>query len=557
MRRTLALTTTVLALGALAGPAVAHNSGLPAAPLDSRNLEFHNNVPTAVGNSMAPFERRQSDGSLRRYLVVANVGNGFDIVDITDPHEPTTVGRYLLGGPTSDPQNALLNSSLGNNWHAWVDVNPRRNIVVLSVEKMQAAAGGTITLRHEGRIGGVTFVDITDVTNPVHISDFWHSDLNSGPHTVRMIGDNCVYTSLNTVIINYTNALAPTHTFSPSFQGHEFYEDPNIPHRAYMGLTGGGAGFRIIDTTDCLKPTTIVQKNDPSITAAHEVYPAPDSSYVGIADFTSGQVDLECPGGGIHFYDISGKYVAGASLTSPRKMGVYYAPFNGAGQTVHVTGETEANYASCTMHSWQMQLERQIALGGLYAGGTWVLDPSHATLPGGLYTEWQEPAAVPPVQNPPAPRKTTWGNTLANNRDALDYVNATQWWPFESDSATEDLTKQVFVNGWARGLDTYTFTGTLPKKLSRLAVNASAAGGVVTGVLDRYAILTFTGFANKPLAGKELTVSAGGTSVTVTTGADGSFSADLGLAAGSHAVTVTWAGDDLFATNSAAKTVTA
>ena len=198
------------------------------------------------------------------------------------------------------------------------------------------------------------------------------------------------------------------------------------------------------------------------------------------------------------------------------------------------------------MHSWQSQTERMVGLVGMYQGGTWVLDFSSATQPGGAYTEWDANAA--------GRGKTTWGNTLGHNRDATDYVNATQWLPFDLANPADE--RMVFTNGSVRGLDTYDYTGTLPKKMSRLNVNASAPGGVISGKLDRYAVLTYQGWVNKPLAEKTVDVTAGGTTVQVTTAADGSFSANLGLGAGSHQVTVSWAGDDRFAAESRTGTVT-
>ncbi|HEV3474561.1 MAG TPA: carboxypeptidase-like regulatory domain-containing protein, partial [Actinomycetota bacterium] len=51
------------------------------------------------------------------------------------------------------------------------------------------------------------------------------------------------------------------------------------------------------------------------------------------------------------------------------------------------------------------------------------------------------------------------------------------------------------------------------------------------------------GWVNKPLAGKTLQITAGGTTVEATTGADGSFSAPTGLLPGTYEVTVTWPGD--------------
>jgi hypothetical protein len=79
----------------------------------------------------------------------------------------------------------------------------------------------------------------------------------------------------------------------------------------------------------------------------------------------------------------------------------------------------------------------------------------------------------------------------------------------------------------------------------------------VSGVLDRYAVLTDEGWVNKPLAGKTVEIRAGGTTVTATTADDGSFSASLGLSSGSHQVTVTWAGDEEFEVSSLTRQVTA
>jgi len=544
MRRTIALAAAVTALGVMGLPADAHNSGLPPVPLANLNLTHHNNVPNLVGNSMAFFERKEADGTLRRYVVGATHGNGFDIIDITDPHEPVTRGRYLQGDGTGP--STVQNSSLGVNWHAWVDVNPRRNIVAVSVEDIPFV-GPTGTVRHGGGFG-IQLVDISDVANPVPLGK---CDGISGPHTIRMIGDRYIYTSLNTYFIDYANPMDPICQSRFDRRLHEAYEDPNHPNRTYVGTAQAGVA-QVWDTSDPWNPQTIGEIRDPgSFYAAHEVYPSPDSSYVGVADFTSdAQTQTECPGGAITFYDISGKYIPGASLSEPREMGSYWAPFEGAGVTVPVppagtNNPKQVNYGSCTIHSWQMNLEREIALGGLYMGGTWVIDPTAATPAGAGEYDGRR-------------GKTTWGKTIGYNRDALDYVNATQWYPFDTNDP--ELEKQVFVMGSERGLDIYTYTGTSwPKKMARLRMDATGgpagAGGLITGKLDRYAVLTYEGYKNFPLAGKTLDVSAGGSTVTVTTDADGSFSADLGLAAGVYQVTATWTGDDVYRGETTTRTV--
>lgn len=519
VRRQLTVAVALCAVvGLLAGSAAqAHNEGIPSVPLSQTNITHVQNIPNLSGNALDFFERKLDDGTRKRYAVAATQGNGFDILDVTEPAHPTTVGRYV--GP-------------GTNYHAWVTVNPRRNIVALTIEDPGGRA-----LRHSGA-AGIQFVDISDVTNPVELG---RVDGVGGPHTVRMIGDNHAYTSLDTWIVDYTDPMEPQARRAPEIQGHEFYEDPNHPGRGYAGMATSVGSFGIMDLTDPANPTVPHQFPDLKISAAHEVFPAPDSSFVGVADFRTGLFETACPGGGIHFYDISGKYEPGASLSNPKKMGTWFAPFTGASSD---PTSTQPNYASCTMHSWQMHPERMLALGGLYAGGTWVFDPSSPTAAGGAYTEFDGGARG----------ETTWGNTLANVRDAADFVNATQWLPFDLED--EDDERLIFTNGWERGVDVYRYEGDLPKKLSRLQVSATADGGTVTGTLDRYAVLTYEGWKNLPLAGETIQVSVGGQTVQAVTDADGSFSASLALPDGTHTVTAGWEGDDRFAENEVTTAVT-
>lgn len=508
-------------VAALAAPAAAQGiAGPPAVPVDAKNMEHVANAPNLVGNNLAFFERLEGE-SVKRYVVAASHVNGFDIVDITDPAAPVTVGRY--GNPTS---------LAGVNYHPWLDVNPRRNIVAVSIEE----PGVNST---HGVSNGIEFVDISDVTAPTFLGAV--SGLG-GPHTIRMIGDNHVYTTLPTFIIDYTDPANPKNL--GEFQcGHEFFEDPNNPGRTYAGFCGSSR-WGILDTTDPAHPKIINEERDLDVAFAHEVYPAPDSSVVAVADFRQGIFHTQCPGGGIHFYDISGKYIAGASPTAPKKLGAWFPPFNGHGLA---PDSTNPNWASCTMHAFQWQPERSLVVAGPYSAGSWVMDPNEATKPtGGLYEEWngQPGRGLGP---------TTWGNTTGNFLAEGDYVNASQWFPFEA--ADPEAERYVFTNGFARGLDVLKYTGPMPAKVALLEVDGQANGGAVSGVLERPAILTHEGWVNKPLAGQELTVTVNGTTTTVTTGSDGSFSANLGLPAGAHEVTVAWAGDDTYQAASTTRVV--
>ena len=536
MRRALALAGTMAMMAAVGGPAGAHNEGIPSVPLDRQNLTHIQNIPNVSGNALDFFARRQADGTVKHYAVVAHMGWGFDILEVDDPGHPKVVGRYT-GPDTANPANTL-NYGYGVNVHPWVSVNPRRNIVALTIEDQPVRGAAP---RHNLVGVGIQFVDISDVTNPKPLGQVTPVD---GPHTVRMIGDTCAYTSLNTWIVDYTDPQNPTaQRKGGQFEGHEFWEDANRPGLVYFGRAGT-FGFGVLDVENCRDPKIVgTLFGDPSVSggASHEVYPAPDSSFVGVADFKSGQSTVACPGGGIHFYDVSGRYVQGASQQAPRKMGQWFAPFSGVSSN---PSATQPNYASCTMHSWQPQPERTMGVVGLYAGGTWVLDFSAPTQAGGAYTEFDGGDRG----------KTTWANTTGNVRDALDYVNAAQWLPF--DLANPQHERYIFVNGSERGLDVYRYDGPLPKKMSRLTVEGSAPAGVLTGKLERYAMLGPDGWRNTPLGGRTVTISVNGVETTARTADDGGFAADLELSAGSHQVTVTWAGDAIFRQETVTRTVT-
>jgi hypothetical protein len=166
---------------------------------------------------------------------------------------------------------------------------------------------------------------------------------------------------------------------------------------------------------------------------------------------------------------------------------------------------------------------------GWYSMGAWVTDMEGKTNDTGPYAEWKG------THSNGGP--TTWGNTQGNILLEGDEVWSTKWTRFDDPK----FDRYAFNSGLSRGFDVLRYTGGLPKKIARMSVNAAATGGAVSGKLDRFAVWTYQGWVNKPLAGKTVTVSKpGGPSATVTTGDDGSFSANLGLPIGTHTVTASW-----------------
>jgi len=519
MRRSLLAAVTALGLtaavigpaGAIPGPGVISN----------KNMEWTFNMPQAVGSDIEFLEMKQADGSLKRYAITGSMGNGFNIYDITLVNE-TVGGTAVLTGTFVDP---------GVNWQGDVQVNPKRKLVVLATE----SPGATVS---HGVGSGLVFVDVSNPSLPTQVGQI---TLSGPAHNSTIINDQYVYTTSPVRIIDYTNPAAPVDKgpIGGMCNGHDITVDPNRPNIIYNACASNQT--QIWDVSNPLTPTRLATIQDTRIQIAHQADPNLDSSLLFITDERGGGTgNTTMPGGGVHVYDISGKYKPGASINNPIKVGAWFAPFYG------LTGNDTAGgpWGNNTAHNMTFQAERNLLSIGWYTGGSFVADMEGPTLAsGGVYTNEYKGT------NHGGP--TTWGNTMGNILLEGDEVWSTKWTRFD-DPAYDRL---LYTNGLTRA-DVLRYNGPMPKKHARLNVSDTAAGGVVSGKLDRYAVWTFNGWENRPLAGKTVTITVGDKTTQATTGADGSFSATLALAAGTHNVTVTWDGDSAYRQASLTQTVT-
>lgn len=514
---------TALAIGAGSAQAVIPGAGV----ISKKNIEWRWNNPQLVGSDIEFFERKLADGTLKRYAIPGAIGHGFQIVDITDPARPLPAGAFV------DP---------GANYQGDTQVNPRRNIAVIATDGAPAA-----TVGHGGVAAGATIVDISNVQSPTLLSTVRNI---GGAHNTTIVDDRYIYTALPTRIIDYSDPRSPQ--LLPANRasficGHDLTVDPNNPDRLYSACSSGNR-WQIVDIADPANPTLIADVRDTSISIPHQADPAPDSSFVVVTDERGGGVTNEmAPGGGAHIYDISGKYIPGASETNPKKMGLYFAPFNG----VSANGDQAGAWGNVTMHVMTFQAERFLLSTAWYSMGSWVADmqdPTNEAANGQLYDEWDGNQFA-------GNNGTTWGNTQGNLILEGDDTWSTKWTRFDDPV----FDRYLFTNGLTRGMDTLFYTGALPKKVARLAVDPEATDGALRGKLDRYAVWTYEGWVNKPLAGKAVALTVDGQSAgTATTAADGSFELNVpGLRAGEHEVTARWAGDGTYQPAEATETVTA
>jgi hypothetical protein len=519
MLRRLALTAAATALlVAVVNPAGAVIPGVGV--ISKKNMEWVFNWPAAVGSDIEFLEKKLEDGSLKRYAIIGSMGNGFNVIDITNPALPVLTGVFV------DP---------GLNWQGDIQVNPKRNLVVLATQ----SPGATVS---HGASDGLAFVDVSDPSRPTLLGVV--NGLGGAAHNSTIIDDRYIYTTGAARMVDYQDPRNPVEIgqIPGMCAGHDITVDPNRPI-AYNACAN--ANTEIWNVADARNPVKIATITDSRISIAHQADPSPDSSLLFITDERGGGLtNVNAPGGGIHVYDISGKYIPGASLQTPRKLGGYWPPFNG----VAASSTSSGVWGNLTAHNMTFQAERWLLSIGWYTMGSWVTDLQYPTNDTGPYQEWKGTHAS---NGGP----TTWGNTQGNILLEGDEVWSAKWTRFDDPL----FDRYVFNSGITRGFDVLRYTGAMPQKVARLTVNGAATDGAVTGVLDRYAVWTYEGWVNKPLAGKTLSVSVdGGPKATVVTGADGSFSADLGLGAGSHEVTVTWTdASGTYQTARVTKTVTA
>lgn len=504
MRRVLITAIAGAMLAALAIPA---GAVIPAAgAISKKNMEWVWNNPQAVGSDIEFFEQLQDDGSVKRYAITGSMGNGFNIYDITDPTLPLIAGSFV------DP---------GLNWQGDIQVNPRREIAVLAT---QGAIGRTLSHGDAGG-DGLAFVDISDPTMPTLLGTA--DGLGGAAHNSTIIDDEIIYTTGAARMVDYSDPTNPievggimdAESGQAMCSGHDITVDPNRTHIIYNAC--GSRATQIWDVSDPRSPSLISVIPNSVQNIAHQADPNLDSSLLFVTNEYGGGLGTgPTPGGGVSVFDISGKYVEGASLENPVEIGYWVAPFYG------LTGDSSqgGQWGNMTAHNMTFQAERNLLSIGWYTEGSFVADMSGPTVEDGLYDEYKGNQYG---------GKTTWGNTTGNFLPEGAETWSTKWTRF--DDALYDT--YLFTNDITRGMDVFEYTGPMPLKQARLTVDGAA--GVVSGVLDRYAVWTHEGWINKPLAGQTLTVEGSdGSSTTVTTGDDGSFSVDLGVT--DIDVTVTW-----------------
>jgi hypothetical protein len=353
------------------------------------------------------------------------------VVDVTDPAHPVVLGVYDSPGWQNDIQVEGGLAILAN------DQPPDPNFP---------------TCLNCGTFEGIELVNVANPTLPLRIVDL---ATDGGAHNTTLI-ESTAYVSNPSrdaldvvdvsdpaapeVLVRYTvegnceGSPYPCRVISrgdPDFSPHDVtaLTMPDRGHRLYVGAI---AASYILDANDPFKVRVVakIPNGDPAagydhIEISHQADPSPDGRLLVISDERGGGLDVGCPGGGLHVYDIRAE-------ANPRKLGVYFADTLGGG--------------NCTAHNFRFLPDRDVLAVGWYTGGTWLVDMTGPPGDGEL-----DNSDVNPGQ------RTTWGRTLG-----FAIMPGADTWASKSPGVRRDGRLFIYTDDMTRGMDVFEYVGPLP-----------------------------------------------------------------------------------------------
>jgi hypothetical protein len=455
-------TALALALVAPAAPALAHGQeGVDKVVMKdvvepqtqggiAQNMEFVKNVryPKLPGGTLdAVLGSRPQAGSDiefgriagRDYAFAGTLRNGLQIVDITDPANATPVTVYDCKISQGDVQvfaqgDRVLATYTADGSFGAAGVASRcgQDLIALGVPLVNSSAGTVL-------------VDITDPAAPTTVG---FAPVARGSHnmTVHPSGDY-LYNSNSDLITSTEPAIAIFDIRNPAqprlVQNFRIPFQPTSLGSESHDITFNGGGTRaysaalsqhlILNTEDPENPKIISQIVDPTVELSHGADPitltrndGTERTLLLVSDEHAGAATgTHCPGGGVHFYDITGELE-----NNPKKLGVWYI------------GETKLSTATCTAHVFRMHGDQGLFTIAWYDQGVRVVDVQGlADLP---------VPAVPFVVSGN-------GNGIKEiGRFTFDDHNT---WSFKTNAIATDGSFFGFGNDLGRGLDVYRFGG--------------------------------------------------------------------------------------------------
>ncbi len=464
------------------GPAAAHGDGAGGRsgdlPTNTRGLSV---AESGTGEEMSFVANLQYDDSgdvqngsdieflkvgKKEYALAGTLRGGMQIVDITDPEAPFVAAVYDCAISQGDIQ-------------VWK--HDRRVLASYTADGTFGAAGAAsrcgrdLGLRPDS--SGTVIVDLTTPTSPQTVS-YLHVPRGSHNMTIHPSGDY-LYNSNSDLATSTSPTITIYDVSTP--ERPKWVQDYRIPFVPLSlgseshDITFNADGTRaysaalsqslVLDTTDPANPKQVSQILDPTINVAHQADPVTltradgtEREVLVVTDERAGAAaSAECPGGGLHLYDITGDLER-----APEKIGTWFIP-----------AATVQDGATCTSHVLRIYPDQEMLTIAWYAQGVRVLDMS------GL-ADFEGSATSVGIGDGVGLREV--GNYVLEDSDT---------WSFKTNRIATDGSFYGYGNDLVRGFDVYRFSGAglnvPPLEPVDLASNrppkgkSLAAGAVVMG----------------------------------------------------------------------------
>ncbi len=441
------LASAALALTVLpAAPALAHGDRAGDLPTNTRSLEV---ATEGEGKAMSfvanlQYEETGADQSGsdiefvkvggKEYALAGTLRKGMQIVDISNPKQPKIAAVYDCDISQGDIQ-------------VWK--NGRRVLASYTADGTFGAAGAASQCARDldltSAASGTVIVDLTTPTKPTTVS-FLPVPRGSHNMTIHPSGDY-LYNSNSDLItsaeptITIYDISQPANPkkvrdfaipFVPLSLGSESHDITfnDSGDRAYSAAL---SQTLVLNTEDPANPSIVSQVLDPTINVAHQSDPVTLTREDGterevliVTDERAGAAaSAECPGGGLHLYDITGD-----KEKDPQKIGTWFIP------AVQPQGG-----ATCTSHVLRVYPRQQMATIAWYSQGVRVLDISGLAEVSG------------------SPSDVAFGDGVGMKEIGHYVMPDSDTWSFKTNKIKKDGSFFGYGNDLVRGFDVYKFSG--------------------------------------------------------------------------------------------------
>ncbi len=365
----------------------------------------------------------------KEYALAGTLREGLQIIDITKPRKPTRVAVYDCAISQGDIQ-------------VWT----RRGRVLASytADGSVGAAGAASQCGRDLDLSaddaGTVIVDLTKPRKPQSVSFL---PVGAGSHNMTIHPSGKYLYNSNSDLL--TAGVSPFITIY----------DISAPTKPRF--VQDFAQTLVLDTTDPADPEIIGQIVDPTVNVAHQADPITmkdsdgvERTILVVTDERAGAAaSVECPGGGLHLYDITGDLE-----TAPAKIGAWFAP-----------AFSVQDGATCTSHVLRIYPRQKLMTIAWYAQGVRVIDLS------GLAD-----VAADPLANP---LSIAFGDGVGMTEVGYYTMPDSDSWSFKTNKIKRNGSFYGYSNDLVRGFDVFKYDGSTigtvkPLKPKNLKPKASA-----------------------------------------------------------------------------------